>query len=613
MFRTLGKSKIAFVLAILFGISLFFFKSGSRYSNFFNSDSVVATVSNTTISTTKFNRAMKTNINKFNEMLGKSMSGDEIRGFQVHSLSLGALINDALFEDEYDQLNLKIDETVIAAKTKERIPKLYNADNKLDKVYLNTFLQKRELSIEDIVQIINFETRDEYMNDTFFKINYPQYFSKKINNFDKHERNISFIQLPLSKINIDKVIQGFSSNQKEELKKFYDKNINQYMSNEKRNVEYIILDKKSYIDNFTPSKFEIEKYYEENKALYFQNEKRSFIQFNFKTHEEANKFKSKINTFKLSEILKYANENNILFNEFINLEANEILEEIAIPLFNLKINEHSKIIETSLAKHLIFLQSIQKSVQLEIDDVEENIKTTIANIETENYFNELSNNISEKILNGESITNIANNFQLKIETIDNLTKEYNNYDSTKELFFTNLIPVIFGSNKDFVSDVIKIDENISYLFNVTKISLPIPLKFKDIENTILEDWKNSKKINEIVIAIKENKNNKEYFSKLINQYFLNVSKISIQKNTNELPKNFINKIFQSKKNQITYIINDNIFHIAIINDIIMPKDYNDEKIISMNNDLRGLFGQELMKNKKISTNDSLINAIIEQY
>ena len=40
MFRYLGKSKIAFVLAILFGISLFFFKSGSRYSNFFNSDSV---------------------------------------------------------------------------------------------------------------------------------------------------------------------------------------------------------------------------------------------------------------------------------------------------------------------------------------------------------------------------------------------------------------------------------------------------------------------------------------------------------------------------------------------------------------------------------------------
>ena len=90
MFRTLNKSKIAFVLAILFGISLFFFKSGSSYSNLFNSDSVVAKVSNTSISTTKFNRTMQMNIDKFNQMIGKSMNGDEIRAFQIHSLALSA-------------------------------------------------------------------------------------------------------------------------------------------------------------------------------------------------------------------------------------------------------------------------------------------------------------------------------------------------------------------------------------------------------------------------------------------------------------------------------------------------------------------------------------------
>ena len=104
MFRSLGKSKIAFVLAILFGISLFFFKSGSRYSNFFNSDSVIAKVSNTTISTSKFNRIMQMNIDKFSQMLGKEMTGDEIRNFKIHSMALVALINDAIFEDEFDKI-----------------------------------------------------------------------------------------------------------------------------------------------------------------------------------------------------------------------------------------------------------------------------------------------------------------------------------------------------------------------------------------------------------------------------------------------------------------------------------------------------------------------------
>ena len=116
MFRALGKSNIAFVLAILFGISLFFFKGGSRYSNFFNSDNVIASVSGTPISTTKFNRTMQMNINQFNQMLGKELSGEEIRAFQIHSLALGRLINDAVFEDEFKNNNYLIDETIIAKK-----------------------------------------------------------------------------------------------------------------------------------------------------------------------------------------------------------------------------------------------------------------------------------------------------------------------------------------------------------------------------------------------------------------------------------------------------------------------------------------------------------------
>ena len=264
MFRSLGKSKIAFVLAILFGISLFFFKGGSRYSNLFNSDTVVATVSGTPISTSKFNRTMQMNINKFNQMLGKPMTGDEIRSFQIHSLSLGALINDAVFENEYDSIKLIIDESVIAQKTKERIPQLYDKNNKLNETYLNTFLKQQQLKIEDIVQIINFETRDEFVNNALFNINYPQYFSSKIDNYNNHSRKISYIEFLLEEVNIENDIQKYALNMKEELEKYYENNINQYMSKENRNVEYIIFNKKKYANNFVPTNFEIKEYFNAN-------------------------------------------------------------------------------------------------------------------------------------------------------------------------------------------------------------------------------------------------------------------------------------------------------------------------------------------------------------
>lgn len=614
MFRSLGKSKIAFVLAILFGISLFFFKGGSRYSNLFNSDTVVATISGTPISTSKFNRTMQMNINKFNQMLGKPITGDEIRSFQIHSLSLGALINDAVFENEYDSIKLIIDESVVAQKTKERIPQLYDKNNKLNETYLNTFLKQQQLKIEDIVQIINFETRDEFVNNALFNINYPQYFSSKIDNYNNHSRKISYIEFLLEEVNIENDIQKYALNMKEELEKYYENNINQYMSKENRNVEYIIFNKKKYANNFVPTNFEIKEYFNANKELYYQKEKRSFIQFNFKKLEEAKNFKSKIQNFiNPSDILKFAEENNIRFNEFENLIADEMLEEISKPLFELNQNQQSKIIETSIAKHIIILQSIEPERQLKFDEVKENIKNTITAIELNNYFTDIKNQASEKILNGKSLSEIANDFNLTISLINNITQDYDQYDQSEEIIISSLIPAAFGSNKDFVSDVIDINNDYAYIFNVKEITPSTPLDITSIQEILLNDWKKSKKIEKINSDVKINKDNNNFFSQLLSTYQLQPKELIINNNFNELPRSFIVEVLEGEKGQNIQYIDNNLVHIAKIIDITIPDEKNDNISISMADDLRGSFGGELYKNKNISTNDSLINAIIQQY
>lgn len=614
MFRSLGKSKIAFVLAILFGISLFFFKGGSRYSNLFNSDTVVATISGTPISTSKFNRTMQMNINKFNQMLGKPITGDEIRSFQIHSLSLGALINDAVFENEYDSIKLIIDESVVAQKTKERIPQLYDKNNKLNETYLNTFLKQQQLKIEDIVQIINFETRDEFVNNALFNINYPQYFSSKIDNYNNHSRKISYIEFLLEEVNIENDIQKYALNMKEELEKYYENNINQYMSKENRNVEYIIFNKKKYANNFVPTNFEIKEYFNANKELYYQQEKRSFIQFNFKKLEEAKNFKSKIQNFiNPSDILKFAEENNIRFNEFENLIADEMLEEISKPLFELNQNQQSKIIETSIAKHIIILQSIEPERQLKFDEVKENIKNTITAIELNNYFTDIKNQASEKILNGKLLSEIANDFNLTISLINNITQDYDQYDQSEEIIISSLIPAAFGSNKDFVSDVIDINNDYAYIFNVKEITPSTPLDITSIQEILLNDWKKSKKIEKINSDVKINKDNNNFFSQLLSTYQLQPKELIINNNFNELPRSFIVEVLEGEKGQNIQYIDNNLVHIAKIIDITIPDEKNDNISISMADDLRGSFGGELYKNKNMSTNDSLINAIIQQY
>ena len=75
----------------------------------------------------------------------------------------------------------------------------------------------------------------------------------------------------------------------------------------------------------------------------------------------------------------------------------------------------------------------------------------------------------------------------------------------------------------------------------------------------------------------------------------------------------VNQIFSAQRNvNINSISNEKVF-IAYIDDIIIKRNENTHKDISMLNDFRNSFGQELFKNKEIFTNDKLISALIDQY
>ena len=614
MFKLLTKSKIAFILAILFGLSLFFFQSGSRQSNFFNSDSIIAKVESTNVATTKFTRTMDLNINKLN-LQGKDKN-DGIRNYQIFSLAneiLSSLIKEALFENEYDKIKLDVDEKVIALNTKKRIPQLYDSNNQLNNEYLNDFLKQQRLTIEDLVQIIEFETRDKYFSDAFFNTKYPDYFSKKINQYNEHKRKISYIAIDIENIFIDEFLKDNFPDITKELKEYYEKNLTNYMSKEKRNVEFFTINKNSLNESFVPTDFAIKEYYNNNKELFYQNEKRSFLQFNFQEKSNAEIFLNEIKNLDKLEILEYSKNNNIIFNEFNNLKEDEILSALSEELFKLNVNETSKIIETSLAKHILILTDISPSYQSDLDDVKNEIKDIITKVETQNFYNDLLNQISEKIIDGNSFKSIANSLNLDVRFVNNLTRDYNEYDESEKILYLNLIQSSFASNKDFVSDIININDNISYVFNVTNIEESKALKFEDIENDILNDFKNSKRIEITKKDIEENIKNSNFIYDIAIRYNLPIKENIINTNSKELPINLNKKIFETHLNENTYSITNRKFYISKIDEIIINEITNLNNDIFLANNLRDSFGQELMKTKKISPNEELISAIIQQY
>ena len=111
-----------------------------------------------------------------------------------------------------------------------------------------------------------------------------------------------------------------------------------------------------------------------------------------------------------------------------------------------------------------------------------------------------------------------------------------------------------------------------------------------------------------------NLKNQNYLEKLSSAYFEKIQIKEINKNHSELPITLITKIFEKKQNEKILHFEEEQVYVAKITNIIMPNETNDsEKYISLSSNLKNAFGSEIIKSKKISTNDSLLNALLSQY
>ena len=612
MFRSLGKSKIAFVLAILFGISIFFFRGSGRYSNLFNSDNIVASVSGTPISTTKFLRVLDMNISQYSQMFGRQMTSEEIQAFQIHSMALGILINNAVFENEFDSQNFIIDETVVASETKKRFPNIYNKNNKLDEIALNSFLKQQRLKIEDLVKIINYETRSNVFDELFLEVKYPNKFQKIINKHNNHSRNINLIKFNINEYELNNIENLDISVNNQKIIDYFNKNINSYMDPEKRDVSYILIDKNDYLDQYTPSNSKIINYYNNNKKLFLESEKRDFLQFNFKSLEEASEFKNKTISFNSENIIKFAEENNITFNKFTSVANDEVLEELSDVIFSLKENNISSVVETTLAKHVIIVSKIYPEIQNTIAQSKDKIIETLLEVELNNYILELKNNISQQILDGTSLNEIANINSL---TIKNLNRTERAFDTIKDDFVINeIVTKAFSSNKDFVSDIEDINDNQSIIINVDNIIYEKPYELNQVFERVSDDWIKSLKIKEIESYIDDSISNSRLIKDLSIYFKVETSNVDIKFNSDDFPSTFKNKVFDNDIDKIYFSVSNDEIYVAKTNKVTFPSDGEiNNQDLELSSELRSFFGAEIVKNKNISKNDNLIQALISQY
>ena len=224
---------------------------------------------------------------------------------------------------------------------------------------------------------------------------------------------------------------------------------------------------------------------------------------------------------------------------------------------------------------------------------------------------DLKNKINQQILDGLSLNEIAGDNLIDIKFIKNAERKRKDVES--DFIKNEVIEKSFTTNIDFVSDMFDIDDKKAIVINVDKVENEKPYKLEDVFELVTNDWVHSlkiksleKKVNEISI----NQESIEEISKFVKVDSLNKD---IKIDDTNYPAVLINNIFTNKINQISLsVVNDDIY-ISEVKKITFPEEIENIQKISILSELKGNFGSEVIKNKNISTNDNLIQALISQY
>lgn len=591
-FRTLTKN-FAFKLVlgivalsfVFFGISSFVLGGSSNW---------VAKIGGKTISYSTLQRSMKEN----KEMILKAYGNNEqalayLDSEQFVGDSLNRIINQQMVKNLTNEFGVSGSEKLIL----ENIAKDKNfADDqgKFDNEKFKKFLTQNGIN-EDVYVSEMINQASMMMIAQTLEISAPVSSQKIIDiiNFNEERRAVDLISINENNLKSNEAVS------QDEIKKYYQDHKKEFILPETRRISYLKFTPQSLNLNAEISEEDISKEYQKNKSLYISDETRNFYHLIFDQESQAKEFISKLNDNTKNDPKKLANEFVKLAKEINkkdlkaitlnNASRQKLFEKTAEKAFNLKPNELSSPIKSSLGYHVFLLNQINPSKTLELSEardiikqkLQENIKENQLALKITNYDSSLK---KVKDLNEFLTTNkLTNSLQDAI-----ITKEKNDAN-VQNIFQGNseeITKIVFDLKKNQVSKLIAVDNgNFYYAIQLNEIIESKPEELsnvsKAIESKLLADKKQQALTNFAQEIANELTKDPENIAKTIAKYQLKIERNRIMPRTfvinyqgRQIPYRspLLDKIFSIKLNQTTGAVSESGgYAIAILRDIKKPE------------------------------------------
>ena len=483
--------------------------------------STVATVGNLDISAREFYSLYSRQTEEIRKLLGSSLDIKKSREFGYVDRALSSLVNRALFNNEALELGLSVSDINV----RDKILK--------DEAFKDDLGQFSELQFRQLISESGY-TEDTYVEGTRqdlareqmvetirSSLTIPEIMLKKLGEYNLQERSVDYVLLDITKEQVGNI-------KDQELKEYYENNKQQFMSDELRSAETLLLDANEYAKKSTVTDDEVELLYEERKESLIEPEERFLYQILIDSQKEANELAGKI---KPSNFELIAKRDLGLENDDINLGWNtksELPDEIVDNIFNLSEGKISKPLKSGFGWHIIYVSKIKERKEVTYDEIKDKFRNEILFEKGKDAVYDLQDELEDLLASGSTFEEISKTLEVKLVKTESVKRSGKFLDKSKTVFDDErILRTIFNQKLNEEGNIIDTDGDEGLAISlVTEIIEPKQLSFKDSKKQIVEKLKLKKQTEKALQKSekikKDIENGKLNFSSLAKKYNLEV-------------------------------------------------------------------------------------------
>ena len=583
--------------------------------------STVATVGKIDVSAQEFYSLYSRQTEEIRKLLGSSLDIKKSREFGYVDRALSSLINRALFNNEALQLGLSVSD--INVRDKILRDDAFKDDlGQFSELVFRQLISESGYTEDSYVEGTRQDLAREQMVETIStSLIIPNIMKNSLSKYNLEERTVDYLTIKVEE-------EEFAKPSNEKIRKYYEENKSDFMSNEFRSAETLLLDAKEYAKKSTVTDEEIKLLYEERKELLVEPAQKYLHQIIVDSKSDVESISKKVNFNNFTSTAKtMAN----LTEDDIDLgwnTKNDLPDEIIDATFSLKKGEISKPIESSFGWHILKIIDSKERKEVAYEEVKKQFENELLLEKGKEAVFDLQDELEDLLASGNTFEEISKILEVKMIVADKIDNEgiKQNKQVNNEFQDERILRTIFNQKINEEGNIIDIDKDEGLAISlVTDIIKPRQLTLDEskelVRKKLIFDLK-LKNAQDKAEKIKNEISNGKSFKDVANKYKLEIKGVKpftrVLPDSSELPIPLISKIFDSNLGDINIEKRGNSEIIIAKTAEILNNLSSDEKEIKeftkkikddLTIDLLAQFSEALRKKYKITINDDVIDQL----